>query len=123
MKRLNLKDFKQIKNGRWINKHTGYFVDSKMARKLNKLAKKSTKSPLIRKHRREPHAFKKCLIRVYGPKSKQEFSIDFGQRGFKDSDLLYFGHYFINLANEDVKRDIKDWSDKANKMTDKKYGK
>ena len=84
-----MKDYKQVKNGRWINKHTGYFVDKNMARKLNKLAKKSTKRNKkinYPKHRHQS-AVKTLTVKVY-----KDGSFAINQHRMDDEDLLYYSH-------------------------------
>lgn len=101
MKKLNLKDFKQIKDGRWINKTTGYFVRKPLSTKLSKLSKNNHKKINYPSQR----AYNIIKIREYKDKS---FSLDFGNRGTCDSRLLYYAEYLREIAMCGIRKQAKE---------------
>lgn len=97
-----MKDYKELKNGRWINKHTGFFVDKKMANKLNKLAKKSTKhhKKINYPKNRAKRASKLMVIRKYDYK----YNVELGK--MNNEDILYISELLKHLVNKRIlKRD------------------
>lgn len=91
-----MRDYKRVKNGRWINKHTGYFVDKKMCKKLDRESTKSNKSDCSK------HATQKLVIRKYEDGS---FTVD---THMCDADILYFGEMLKQSVIHFIKKDLRD---------------